>query len=185
MADDHSELVPPLPIPNRTVKRFRADDSAATSVKVGYRQACYTQIPVSLRWRGFLLVRPAWAQSWRWKSSRKLTTANEVKRNCGRATDCGKEVWIETASRWTRTGYEALPIRASGQATAKLLWSRIRRRKFGGCAGKDCVLTWGYLASCLKGRRRKLEREVSRGHSSRRLGWEGRNRRRRVKGAEG
>ena len=55
MPDDHSELVPPLPIPNRTVKRFRADDSAATSVKVGYRQACYTQIPVSLRWRGFLL----------------------------------------------------------------------------------------------------------------------------------
>ena len=45
MPDDHSELVPPLPIPNRTVKRFRADDSAATSVKVGYRQACYTANP--------------------------------------------------------------------------------------------------------------------------------------------
>jgi hypothetical protein len=41
MPDDHSELVPPLPIPNRTVKRLCADDSAATSVKVGYRQACY------------------------------------------------------------------------------------------------------------------------------------------------
>jgi hypothetical protein len=41
MPDDHSESVPPLPIPNRTVKRLRADDSAATSVKVGYRQACY------------------------------------------------------------------------------------------------------------------------------------------------
>src|SRR5580765_6792461 len=39
MPDDHSELVPPLPIPNRTVKRLRADDSAATSVKVGHRQA--------------------------------------------------------------------------------------------------------------------------------------------------
>ena len=47
MPDDHSELVPPLPIPNRTVKRFRADDSAATSVKVGHRQACHTQLPVS------------------------------------------------------------------------------------------------------------------------------------------
>ena len=45
MPDDHSELVPPLPIPNRTVKRLRADDSAATSVKVGYRQACYTERP--------------------------------------------------------------------------------------------------------------------------------------------
>ena len=39
MPDDHSKLVPPLPIPNRTVKRLRADDSAATSVKVGHRQA--------------------------------------------------------------------------------------------------------------------------------------------------
>jgi len=45
MPDDHSELVPPLPIPNRTVKRPRADDSAATSVKVGYRQACYKRTP--------------------------------------------------------------------------------------------------------------------------------------------
>ena len=45
MPDDHSELVPPLPIPNRTVKRLRADDSAATSVKVGNRQACYMQKP--------------------------------------------------------------------------------------------------------------------------------------------
>ena len=26
-----------------------------------------------------------------------------------------------------------------------------RQRKSGGCAGKDCVLTWGDLASCLKG----------------------------------
>ncbi len=45
MPDDHSELVPPLPIPNRTVKRFRADDSAATSVKVGYRQAFIPHTP--------------------------------------------------------------------------------------------------------------------------------------------
>ena len=39
MPDDYSKLVPPLPIPNRTVKRLRADDSAATSVKEGHRQA--------------------------------------------------------------------------------------------------------------------------------------------------
>jgi hypothetical protein len=41
-----------------------------------------------------------------------------------------------------------------------------RQRRFGGCAVKDCVLTWGDLASCLKGRRRQPEREVSRGRSS-------------------
>ena len=39
MPDDHSKLVPRLPIPNRTVKRLRADDSADSRVKVGHRQA--------------------------------------------------------------------------------------------------------------------------------------------------
>ena len=48
MPDDHSELAPPLPIPNRTVKRLRADDSAATSVKVGNRQALIKKSPASL-----------------------------------------------------------------------------------------------------------------------------------------
>ena len=47
MPDDHSKSVPPLPIPNRTVKRLCADDSAATSVKVGYRQASYMKNPTS------------------------------------------------------------------------------------------------------------------------------------------
>ena len=37
--DDHSEVVPLLPIPNRTVKRLCADDSAGSRVKVGHRQA--------------------------------------------------------------------------------------------------------------------------------------------------
>jgi ATP-dependent RNA helicase RhlB len=49
-------------------------------------------------------VRPAWAHSCGCKSRRKLTTASEAKRNCGRATDRGEEAWSETASRWTRTG---------------------------------------------------------------------------------
>jgi phosphoribosylformylglycinamidine cyclo-ligase len=49
-------------------------------------------------------VRPAWAHSCGCKSRRKLITANEVKRNCERATDRGEEAWIEAASRWTRTG---------------------------------------------------------------------------------
>ena len=37
--DDHSEVVPLLPIPNRTVKRLCANDSAGSRVKVGHRQA--------------------------------------------------------------------------------------------------------------------------------------------------
>src|SRR3954468_15508496 len=39
MPDDHSEVVPLLPIPNRTVKRLCADDSADSRVKVGHCQA--------------------------------------------------------------------------------------------------------------------------------------------------
>ena len=43
---------------------------------------------------------------------------------------------------------------------------KARRRKSGGCAAKECVLTRGDLALCLKGRRLMPEREVSRGRSS-------------------
>ena len=39
MPGDHSKLAPLLPIPNRTVKRLSADDSADSRVKVGHRQA--------------------------------------------------------------------------------------------------------------------------------------------------
>src|SRR4051812_43284635 len=39
MPDDHSEVVPLLPIPNRKVKRLCADDSAGSRVKVGHCQA--------------------------------------------------------------------------------------------------------------------------------------------------
>ena len=42
----------------------------------------------------FFHVRPAWAHSWRCKSSRELVTVSEVKRNCMRVTDCGEEAWI-------------------------------------------------------------------------------------------
>jgi len=43
---------------------------------------------------------------------------------------------------------------------------KARRRRSGGCAAKECVLTRGDLALCLKGRRPMPEREVSRGRSS-------------------
>jgi hypothetical protein len=51
----------------------------------------------SLKRLPFLLVRPAWAHSYGWKSRHKLVTVSEVKRNCMRATDCGEEAWIEAA----------------------------------------------------------------------------------------
>ena len=54
MPDDHSEVVPLLPIPNRTVKRLCADDSADSRVKVGHRQALTTETPRRKR-RGVLI----------------------------------------------------------------------------------------------------------------------------------
>ena len=51
MPDDHSELVPLLPIPNRTVKRLCADDSAGSRVKVGHRQAIIEKQGLLLVWR--------------------------------------------------------------------------------------------------------------------------------------
>jgi hypothetical protein len=53
--------------------------------------------------------------------------------------------------------------RANGR---EALVTKYRWRRSGGRAAKECVLTWGDLALCLKGRRCKSEREVSRGRSS-------------------
>ena len=50
MPDDHSEVVPLLPIPNRKVKRLCADDSADPRVKVGHRQASQPKNAQSFDW---------------------------------------------------------------------------------------------------------------------------------------
>ena len=70
-------------------------------------------------------MRPAWARSWRWKSSCELTTASKGKYNCVRVTDRGEEVRNESASRLTKSRYEAVSIKASMHINAKLLWSKI------------------------------------------------------------
>ena len=57
MPDDHSEVVPLLPIPNRTVKRLSADDSAGSRVKVGHCQAIIREAPARLG-GGFLACAP-------------------------------------------------------------------------------------------------------------------------------
>ena len=54
MPDDHSELVPLLPISNRKVKRLSADDSAGSRVKVGHCQALMPKAP-NQKWLGAFL----------------------------------------------------------------------------------------------------------------------------------
>jgi hypothetical protein len=51
----HSALDPPLPIPNRVVKRSRADDSMHSYAKVGHCQAPHKKSPARLS-RGFFVV---------------------------------------------------------------------------------------------------------------------------------
>ena len=56
MPDDHSKLVPLLPIPYRTVKRLCADDSAGSRVKVGHRQALTARKPPLSLWSGGVVL---------------------------------------------------------------------------------------------------------------------------------
>ena len=63
--DDHSEVVPLLPIPNRTVKRLSADDSADSRVKVGHRQANTPKARLDIHRDGpFLLARAIQGDDW-------------------------------------------------------------------------------------------------------------------------
>ncbi|QCC02638.1 hypothetical protein E6A55_08960 [Cupriavidus necator H16] len=99
-------------------------------------------------------VRPAWAHSRGCKSHRKLITADEAKRNCERVTDRGEERERSCEPRNTNR----IEGGADQNERAKLrevLAIKGRRRISGGCAVKEYVLTWGDLASCLNGQRRR------------------------------
>jgi len=111
-------------------------------------------------------VRPAWAHSCGCKSRRKLITTNEAKRNCMRVTECGKEAWSVNREPMNKNRIEGAAKQGERAMNREAFVIKAKRRRSGGCAMKECVLTWGYLALCLKGRRRKLEREVSSGRSS-------------------
>ena len=59
-------------------------------------------LEVARRLAALLLVRPAWARSWRCKSSAELATARQAKRNCVRATERGEEAWsVNREPRYT------------------------------------------------------------------------------------
>ncbi len=133
----------------------------------------------------FSFVRPAWAHSCGCKSRRKLITTNEVKRNCMRVTGCGKEAWSINCELMNKNWIEGAAEQGERARNREALVIKAKWRptgisfghKSGGCAVKECVLTRGDLALCLKGRRGDTEREVSRGRSSRRNGAKGQTRR--------
>jgi len=90
-----------------------------------------------------------------------------VKRNCGRVTDRGEEAWSVNREPMDKNRIEGAAEQGERARSREALVAKAKRRKFGGCVVKECVLTRGDLASCLKGRRGEAEREVSRGHSVR------------------
>ncbi|RQM52493.1 hypothetical protein EHZ18_27465 [Burkholderia vietnamiensis] len=98
-------------------------------------------------------MRPAWAHSCGCKSRHKLITANEVKRNCMRATECGEEAWSVNREPMDNNCIEGTAEQGERARDREALVIKTRRRKCSGCAMKECVLTWGDLALCLKGRR--------------------------------
>ena len=96
-------------------------------------------------------VRPAWAHSCGCKSRRKLITTNEVKRNCMRVTKCGKEAWSINCEPMNKNRIEGAAEQGEWAMNHEALVIKAKWRKSGGCAVKECVLTWGDLALCLKG----------------------------------
>ena len=98
-------------------------------------------------------VRPAWARTCGCKSRHELVTVSEVKRNCTRATECGEEAWSVNREPMDKNCIEGAAKQGERASIRKALVTKAKRRRCSGCAMKVGVLTWGDLASCLKGRR--------------------------------
>lgn len=73
------------------------------------------------------------AHSWRCKSSRELATANEVKRNCGRATDRGEEAWSVNREPMNKNR-----IRGTAATSDRFHLQRAQLRLSSGPSGPRC-----------------------------------------------
>ena len=93
---------------------------------------------------GLDFVRPAWALSCGWKSRRKWITTNEVKRNCVRVTkQRGKEAWSVSCEPMNKNRIEGTVEQGERALSREAVVIKARRCRSGGCAVKECVLTWG------------------------------------------
>jgi hypothetical protein len=99
---------------------------------------------------GFSVVRPAWAHSSGCKSRRELVTASEAKRNYMRGTVWGGSV-ERSCGPMNKNRIEGAANQGEWAQDREALVTKGRRRKSGGRAVKECVLTWGDLALYLKG----------------------------------
>ena len=106
-----------------------------------------------LRARVLVHVRPAWAHTCGCKSRHKLATVSEAKRNCTRATECGKEAWSVICGPMYKNRIQGVAEQGERACNREALVAKARLRRSGGRAEKVCVLTWGDLALCSIGRR--------------------------------
>ncbi|MFN8954917.1 MAG: hypothetical protein ACK5V9_08010, partial [Burkholderiales bacterium] len=104
-------------------------------------------------WRVFFMVRPAWAHTCGCKSCCELVILSKVKRTCVRVSERGKEAWSINREPMNKNRIEGVAKQGERASDRKALVTKARWRRCGGCAVKVCVLTWGDLALCLKGRR--------------------------------
>lgn len=78
---------------------------------------------------------------------------SEAKRNCGRATDRGKEARSERGGLMNKNRIAGTGGQGERTNDREALVAKARRRRSGSRARKVDALTWGDLASCLKGQR--------------------------------
>ena len=98
-------------------------------------------------------MRPAWAHTCGCKSRCELVTVSKVKCNCMRVTECGEEAWSVNREPMNKNRIEGAAEQGEWAMNREALVIKARWRRCGGCAVKECALTWGDLALCLKGRR--------------------------------
>ena len=81
-------------------------------------------------------MRPARAHSCGCKSRRKLITANEVKRNCVRATERGEEAWSINREPMDKNWIEGAAEQDERANDREALVIKAKWRRPGGCAMK-------------------------------------------------
>jgi len=78
---------------------------------------------------------------------------NEAKRNCGRVTDRGEEARSEEDGPMNKNRISGIGEQGERANGREALMANARRCRSGGRVSKVDALTWGDLASCLKGQR--------------------------------
>ena len=95
---------------------------------------------------------------------------SKVKRNCARVTERGKEAWSINREPMNKNRIEGVAKQGEWAMNHEALVTKARWRRCGGCAMKVCDPYLGRSRLVSERKTALLEREVSRGRSSCKLG---------------